>query len=126
MLGDDYRKLIFSIAHQTAQVCKEDMADQLHRLTGGTVQSGPFAGMRVPTENSWVAEDRSSKLLGCYEQELHLAIEKAIKRQPGLVVNVGCAGAHRIVTPRRFSSGRSQKLLSRGVGAVHHVSVFDV
>lgn len=31
------------------------------------------------------------KILGCYEQELHTAVEAAIHNQPDVILNIGCA-----------------------------------
>ena len=58
-------------------------------LTDNTITSGPFAGVRLPETDSW--GDRGSKLLGCYEQELHPAIEEVIDWKPDVILNVGCA-----------------------------------
>lgn len=58
---------------------------------GRNVGSGPFVGTILPEIVSWSELDTASKLLGCYEAELHESIEKGIGRSPEVVVNVGCA-----------------------------------
>lgn len=57
----------------------------------GVVGGGPFAGMKLLADTSWADGDLAPKLLGCYEAELHSAIERAAARNPRLVVNIGCA-----------------------------------
>jgi hypothetical protein len=70
--------------------------------TGGlAVRSGPFQGMEL----SEAAAEGSSlpKLLGCYERELHLTIEKIIARGYGHVLNIGCAeGYYAVGLARRM------------------------
>jgi len=73
-------------AHRRAEI-----TNALYRAHGGNVLSGPFAGMALLPEVSWGDGDLAPKLLGCYEAELHSAIEKAIGRDPKNVINVGCA-----------------------------------
>jgi len=107
MAGDNYRDLVISIAQQTARVCKEDITDQIYKATSGIVQFGPFAGMRLPDESSWSGGDGSSKLLGCYEQELHSTVEKAIARQPEVLINIGCAeGYYAVGLARRLPTAQ--------------------
>jgi hypothetical protein len=68
------------------QIRRTGIINTLHQLHSGTVVSGPFAGMTLPRE----ACDLPSKLLGCYEAELHAAIVKAVGRDPAVVINIGC------------------------------------
>lgn len=84
----------FRYAHIMAQVIKD---------YGYKVQSGPFTGMMLPKEHSWgLSGDLVPKILGCYEQELHPAIEKAIARKPKKIFNIGCAeGYYAIGLARR-------------------------
>ncbi|MCC7518167.1 MAG: hypothetical protein IT578_03160 [Verrucomicrobiae bacterium] len=56
---------------------------------GGTVQSGPFRGMRYVEES--VGSSFLPKLLGTYELELHPALEKLRVNDFDLVVDVGAA-----------------------------------
>ena len=44
--------------------------------TQGTVQTGPFEGMRLLEEVAWGDGDLCAKILGIYEDELHLEIER--------------------------------------------------
>ena len=53
------------------------------------MQSGPFKGMQFVSHSSEGCH--VPKLLGSYEQELHVHIEAAIARGYGHVVNIGVA-----------------------------------
>lgn len=61
---------------------------------GLDVIQGPFTGMRLNDETWWGDGDLAPRLLGCYEEELNGAIEKAIGRLPSVVINIGCAEGH--------------------------------
>lgn len=65
------------------------VSEIIRSQTGGRVLSGPFAGMQMAGRNPWTERDEPSRLIGCYEQELHPFIESAIARNPELVMNVG-------------------------------------
>jgi hypothetical protein len=57
-----------------------------------TVQTGPFAGLRLHDVQTWGnGEDIGPQLLGVYEQELHVTLEGFLRRRPSTIVNVGCA-----------------------------------
>lgn len=71
-----------------AEVRRDAIVRHLYAWSNGKVQSGPFAGMQILSD---VVGDKSSKLLGCYEAELHAAVEMAVGRRPDRIVNVGCA-----------------------------------
>ncbi len=71
------------------------------------VISGPFTGMMLPERKSWGCGDIASKALGCYEAELHGWVERAIERQPKLILNVGCAeGYYAVGLARRLPQAR--------------------
>ena len=77
------------------------------RAHAGTVISGPFAGMRLLPEASWRDGDLPPKILGCYEAELHPAVEKAVARNPKVIINVGCAeGYYAVGMARLLPQGR--------------------
>lgn len=57
--------------------------------TGDIVAGGPFQGLRLPGES--FASVYTPKLIGCYEKELHNAVEQIIKIEPDLIVDVGAA-----------------------------------
>jgi hypothetical protein len=59
----------------------------VHERTGGTVQRGPFRGMRLHAD----LPDTSAKVLGSYECELDEAVERLLAAAPEQVVNVGCS-----------------------------------
>lgn len=63
------------------------VADLVELQLGSVVRAGPFAGLRLDS----VEGDTPAKVLGCYELELHGAIEKLVVKQFGTIVNVGCA-----------------------------------
>ena len=66
-----------------------------------TVRSGPFEGMRLVAQESWVRI--SSYLLGSYERELHPALEQLLAEQYDTVVDVGCAeGYYAVGLARRL------------------------
>lgn len=82
---------------------RTEISAEIARVTGNVVQSGPFQGMVLPDTVSWGDGDLAPKALGCYEAELHPAIELAIAADPALVVNVGCAeGYYAIGLARRL------------------------
>lgn len=68
------------------QIRRSGIINTLYHAHSGSVVSGPFAGMALPRE----ACDLPSKLLGCYEAELHAPIAKAVGRNPAVVINIGC------------------------------------
>jgi hypothetical protein len=90
------------------------LGERIHRFTGQLVQvfgmkvqSGPFAGMLLPVKASWGGGYLAPKILGCYEAELHQALEKAIARKPDVVINVGCAeGFYAIGLARRLPKSK--------------------
>lgn len=46
----------------------------------GSVQSGPFRGMKLSQDKAWKDSRLSPKILGCYEEELHGVLERHITR----------------------------------------------
>jgi hypothetical protein len=82
-------------------------AGQLAHVYQWTVQSGPFAGTVLPRQFSWGGGYLGPKLLGSYEMELHKAIEKGIRRDPAVMINVGCAeGYYAVGLARRLPKAR--------------------
>ncbi|HEY0220396.1 MAG TPA: hypothetical protein VGC26_11630 [Afipia sp.] len=65
------------------------VANTIRSQNDGVVSTGPFRGMKMSSSTPWSSHDQASRLLGCYEQELHPAIEQAISRNPDLVINIG-------------------------------------
>jgi hypothetical protein len=69
------------------------VADEL----GLTVRSGPFEGMQYVERAvgaPHLADCLPAKLLGCYEQELHPAIERQLQAGYSTIVNVGAADGY--------------------------------
>jgi predicted O-methyltransferase YrrM len=60
------------------------------------VRSGPFRGMVLPAHNNqgWGSGSLLACILGCFEEELHTSVLKAVGREPTRVVNVGCSGGY--------------------------------
>jgi Ribosomal protein L11 methyltransferase (PrmA) len=66
--------------------------EHVKRITKMTVQTGPFAGLRLHDVQTWGnGEDIGPQLLGVYEQELHGALEGFLTKNPSTIINVGCA-----------------------------------
>jgi hypothetical protein len=80
-----------SILSMAAASRRRQINEILIALSGKRVQSGPFAGMLLETETSWGDGDLSPKILGCYEAELHPAMDYITANPYDTVVNVGCA-----------------------------------
>jgi SAM-dependent methyltransferase len=76
---------------------REEIADLLIKEAGNVVQSGPFAGMELPTEFCWGDGHRLPKLLGSYEAELHPWLEAIVKQPYDLVMDIGCAEGYYVV-----------------------------
>jgi hypothetical protein len=108
MIGPNYPIAMSQIMHVAVRQRLLEISAQLAQICSWTVQSGPFRGMRLPsTATSWGDGDLAPKLLGCYEAELHEAIEHAIARKPDVVVNVGCAeGYYAIGLAQRLPDAR--------------------
>ena len=65
---------------------------QAFRLFGNRVYGGPFAGMIIPERvQHWDDGNFGTKLLGCYEHELHDVIHHAVWRYPNVLIDVGCS-----------------------------------
>lgn len=59
---------------------------------GLTVQAGPFAGLTFPEDvvgHPERSDSLAAKLIGCYEREIHPAIERALADGPSTFVNIG-------------------------------------
>ena len=65
------------------------------------VQAGPFVGM---TFLRWATTGAIlPKVLGCFEEELHAALEAALTERPRVVVNIGCGeGYYAVGIARRL------------------------
>jgi hypothetical protein len=113
MSGPNYPVAVNQILHLTARQRLADISVQLAEVTHWRVQSGPFQGMQLPTAASWGDGDLAPKLLGCYEAELHGAIEGAIRRAPDVVINVGCAEGY-------YAVGLAMRLPNA------HIHAFDI
>jgi hypothetical protein len=70
-----------------------------------TVESGPFAGLKYL--RGGVGPHFTPKLIGSYEQELHLPVEQSIEMNPALVINIGSAEGYYVVgMARRLPEAR--------------------
>jgi hypothetical protein len=80
------------------------------RLHGPNVVYGPFKGTKLPEGSSWGEGEVTPKILGCYEEELHPAIDRALGRDPARIVNVGCAEGY-------YANGLARRMPSAQVFA---------
>ena len=78
-----------------AEKRRKELDAKLVDLTNNTVVAGPYKGVKLSPSVSW--GDYGSKVLGCYEEELHPQIEELISWEPDAVVNVGCAEGYHAV-----------------------------
>lgn len=99
---------------QEAEARRVHLTKELIREAGLTVMEGPFAGTLLNAKTSWGDGDLASRILGCYEEELNDALEKAIVRSPSVVINIGCAEGH-------YAIGLSRRLPAARVFA-HDIS----
>jgi hypothetical protein len=96
------RILEFAVRARRAKITEKIVSSIGHK-----VQDGPFSGMILPDRASWGTGDVAAKILGCYEAELHASLEDAIKRQPEVVVNIGCAeGYYTVGLARRLPKAK--------------------
>ncbi len=66
-----------------------DVARDLRSLTSDSVYSGPFKGMKLTP--AVLTGCFAPTLLGCYEHELHPAVERIVARGYKKILNIGCA-----------------------------------
>ena len=77
---------------RTAMLRRCEISSEVFTQTGGTVALGPFAGMQLLKNNSWVGDgDLAPKLLGFYEQELADEVKRVASSPYDHVINIGCA-----------------------------------
>jgi hypothetical protein len=65
-----------------------DLARRFIERHGDAVLGGPFEGMRHPLSEVHMP---IAKLLGCYEMEIHDAVDEAIRSTPRSIIDLGCA-----------------------------------
>jgi len=75
---------------------KAHLNDLIFTYYEGKVASGPFNGMKLLPDMSWKDGNTGTKVLGCYEQELHVFLEEEIVRlnaldRPARILDVGCS-----------------------------------
>lgn len=78
------------------RAAKEYLNNFIFKEAKGIVQSGPFKGMVMLDQVSWSDGNLGTKVLGCYEQELHEAIENQVTRlskldRPAIILDIGCS-----------------------------------
>lgn len=106
----DLERTVAQILVTTAAARRRQIARKLVEISGSRCLAGPFRGMILPEASSWGDGDLAPKLLGCYESELHAALERALARAPDLVVDVGCAEGY-------YAVGAALRLPGRPVHA---------
>src|SRR5450755_4173812 len=71
---------------------RTEILQRVKSITKMTVQTGPFAGLRLHDVQTWgKGEDVGPQLLGVYEQELHAPLQGFLTKNPSTIINVGCA-----------------------------------
>ncbi len=75
---------------QESKNCKDQKYDEI--FSGGVVLNGKFKGMKYPKKFN--ARTYYPKLLGSYESELNVVIEKLFKRSYDLIIDIGCADGY--------------------------------
>jgi precorrin-6B methylase 2 len=81
------------------------LAERFVAEHGNTVRAGPFAGLEYPVDSISSVDAPIAKLVGAYEQELHPALDEAVRAKPPAFVDIGCAdgyyaaGFARVSTP---------------------------
>lgn len=89
-----YREEVYC-AMQAGKPPPAELVEKLRQ--DGIVRYGPFAGTRYPTSLQPDMFIQCSKFLGTYERELHDVIETGIKRQPDVIVDIGCAEGYYVI-----------------------------
>ena len=89
--GDIRDMGLFQIFTIAVQIRRMGISHMLLQAQDGIVASGPFAGMKLLPEVVFGDGNLPAMLLGCYEAELHGAVAQAVARNPGVIVNIGCA-----------------------------------
>lgn len=82
---------IAAILHLAATARRRDISQAIVSATGGRVAAGPFEGMMLPEQTSWLDGDVAPKLLGIYESELHELMLKIRASDYATIINIGCA-----------------------------------
>jgi hypothetical protein len=88
-------------------IAKEYLNLMICNIAKDIVISGPFKGMQLTREVSWPDGNIGTKVLGCYEQELHQFLEEEIIRlslfERPCIVDIGCSeGYYAIGLARRL------------------------
>lgn len=68
---------------------KEWFNDVVFKKSNGQVQSGLFKNLKLKKRS-----DLYSKILGIYENQLHIYIKDAISKKPNLLINIGCGDGY--------------------------------
>lgn len=88
---------------------RTEITAEIYTWSKGTVQAGPFRGMRILQAASWGDGDLCPKILGTYESELHTCLGLLAKTPPDAVINVGCAEGYYAVGMARLFDGARVK-----------------
>jgi predicted O-methyltransferase YrrM len=79
------------------------LANTIVARQGTVVQGGPFKGQVLGREGT--EGGHAPRLLGCYEQELHVHLERLMAQGFARVVNIGCADGYYAVGLARRMPG---------------------
>lgn len=55
------------------------------------VKRGPFKGLKLATDGAWNDGDILAKIIGSYEKELYLYVEKIAENKPSALLNIGAS-----------------------------------
>ena len=97
--------LMDAILSALLQTRQSELAALVMKETSNVVSAGPFQGLQMSRTGELVEGDRTSKLLGVYEQELHLYIDHFRQKHYDAIVVTGFAdGYYAVGLSRIFPS----------------------
>lgn len=91
--------------HQIANARRRELIPYIYQQVDGKVLTGPFKGMTIVPKVIWGDGDIVAKLLGIYEDELHMFINNIISKKADLVINVGCAEGYYAIGLAKLLTG---------------------
>jgi hypothetical protein len=110
---EQLRRRVAELEHELDQARLDPGLWVAHRFVyeyGTTVRAGPFKGLELVERAVYsphLADLVTAKLLGCFERELHPAIERALDAGYSTFVNVGAAeGYYAVGLARRVPGSR--------------------
>lgn len=103
--GEPSHDLLVAALRHLAKWRSHLVSETLTKMSGDTVLSGPFRGMKYAVRAS--EGTRSARLIGCYESALAPVVEQIVARAYPLVIDVGSAeGYYAVGLARRMDEAR--------------------